>query len=98
MDVLGRNRRTVIVADSPTFGHVAIVVVGACKVGSIEITSPPRQGASKGDELGLFKYGGSTVVVVFDAARISFDADLVEHSKNGTEVLVQVGTSLGKSV
>ena len=44
VDVLGRNRRTVIVAQSTAFGDVAIVVVGACKVGSIEITSPPRQG------------------------------------------------------
>eukprot|EP00729_Bicosta_minor_P003229 gene3229-7362_t len=97
VDVLGRNHRTVIVANTASFGVMAIVVVGACKVGSIDITSPPRQGAAKGDELGLFKYGGSTVVLVFDAARVAFDADLVESAQQGVEVLVKVGTSLAKA-
>ena len=54
-------------------------------------------GAAKGDELGLFKYGGSTVVLVFDAARVAFDADLVESAQQGVEVLVKVGTSLAKA-
>lgn len=95
VDVFGRNRRTVIVAKSPTFGDVAIVVVGACKVGSIDITSPRRQPAKKGDELGLFKYGGSTVVVVFDGKKVKFDEDLAANSCNRVETLVQVGSRLG---
>ena len=57
----------------------------------------------RGDELGYFAYGGSTVVAVFPRDSITFDDDLLEHSvpssnAGGThaiETLMKVGYSLG---
>jgi phosphatidylserine decarboxylase len=96
VDVLGRNRRLVVMVGSETFGEVAVVVVGAVKVGSIELTAHPGR-VSKGDEMGRFRYGGSTVVVVFRRDTIAFDPELLDNSARGAETLVRVGSVLGRA-
>jgi len=35
---------------------------------------------AKGDEKGLFAFGGSCVITLFQRGRIRFDADLIEQS------------------
>lgn len=47
--------------------QVAYVAIGAMLVGSIVWTAGGNKGAQvkRGDELGYFAYGGSTVVVLF---------------------------------
>jgi phosphatidylserine decarboxylase len=64
-------------------------------VGSIVWTCKFGQRVKKGDELGYFAYGGSTVVCVFPPGLVSFDHDLVKSSDEATETLVKVGYSLG---
>jgi phosphatidylserine decarboxylase len=96
VDVLGRNRRIVVVVDSPAFGPVAMVVVGAVKVGSVELTASPGR-VNKGEEMGQFRYGGSTVVLVFRHDAIAFDAELLANSSAGRETLVRVGSLLGRA-
>jgi phosphatidylserine decarboxylase len=95
-DILGRNRRSVCIVETSTFGDVAVVVVGAVRVGSIEMTAPTGA-VTKGAEMGLFRYGGSTVVVVFRHSTIAFDAELVANAARGLETLVTVGSVLGRA-
>jgi phosphatidylserine decarboxylase len=59
-----------------------------------------EQGAhiKKGDELGIFQFGGSSILVVFQKGRIRFDQDLVDLSKQRIQVAVEVGMSLGRAV
>ena len=52
---------------------------------------------AKGEEKGLFKFGGSCVVTLFRPGRIRFDADLVEHGANQTEVYARMGERLGEA-
>jgi hypothetical protein len=47
------------------FGNVIVVAVGATIVGSIIHTVPEGASVSKGDELGYFAFGGSTVLTLF---------------------------------
>jgi len=96
VDVLGRNRRCVAIVESNTFGSVAVVVVGAVKVGSIDLTAPSGI-VTKGQEMGCFRYGGSTVVLVFRSTAISFDAELLTNSRVGAETLVEVGSVIGRA-
>jgi phosphatidylserine decarboxylase len=96
VDVLGRNRRVVTIVRSEAFGDVAVVAVGAVKVGSVEVTATPG-GISKGDEMGRFRYGGSTVVLVFRRGTIQFDPELVANSARGVETLVRMGSVLGRA-
>ncbi|WP_420369352.1 phophatidylserine decarboxylase associated domain-containing protein [Curtobacterium sp. L1-20] len=56
-----------IEADDPTIGLVAVVFVGMSDVSSCVIGDGVEAGArvSKGDELGYFQFGGSSVCVLF---------------------------------
>lgn len=51
----------------------------------------------KGEELGLFKFGGSTVTVAFEKDRIQFDWDLEHWSQGQIMVDVEVGMSMGSA-
>lgn len=91
-------RRHVCILDSPQFGLVAYVAIGATFVGSIVITNGGVGTAvHRGEEHGYFAFGGSTVVLVFQPGRIRFDADLVDSSETQVEALVQMGMRIGQA-
>lgn len=52
----------------------------------------------KGDEVGIFEFGGSAIVVCFEGGRIKFDQDLLDVSQKEIMMDVEVNTSLGKAV
>ena len=52
----------------------------------------------KGEEIGWFEFGGSSILVVFEPGRILFDRDLVEASEQATTVSVDVGMRMGVAV
>jgi phosphatidylserine decarboxylase len=96
-DVFGLNQRVVVhLADTPC-GDCLMVVIGAAAVGSIRFTRKVGDQLQKGDELGYFAYGGSTVMTLFKRGQITFDADLAKRSLEGVETLVRTGTSLGRA-
>ena len=89
------NKRYVTLIDSPEFGTVAMVEVGATNVGSVVEAFVPGRAALKGDEKGLFAFGGSCVITVFQPGRIRLDADLVEQSSLFVETYARMGDRLG---
>jgi phosphatidylserine decarboxylase len=93
---LWENKRMVTLVDSPVFGQVAVCEIGATMVGSIMQTYVPGRAVAKGEEKGLFKFGGSCVVTIFQKGRIVLDADLVKRSANGMEVYAKMGERLGE--
>jgi len=95
-NVFTDNKRSVLTLTHGATGKpVAFVAIGAMLVGSIVWTCQPGQQVKKGDELGYFAYGGSTVICVFPPGMITFDQDLVKTSEQSLETLVKVGYSLG---
>jgi len=94
---LWENKRMVTIIDSPVFGRVAQVEIGATMVGSILQTFSPGKPVAKGDEKGLFRFGGSCVVTIFQRGRIRFDADLVTPSARQVEVYARMGERLGEA-
>ena len=94
---LWENKRMVTLVESPGFGQVAVCEIGATMVGSIVQTYVPGRAVAKGEEKGLFKFGGSCVVTIFQKGKIQFDADLVKHSANGVEVYAKMGERLGEA-
>lgn len=91
------NRRQISRLEGTIFGTVLMVEVGALLVGEIERTRAPGS-IDIGDELGVFHFGGSTVVAIADAARLALDEDLVANSARGLETLVRMGTRVGVHV
>lgn len=92
-DVFGANKRSFTLLETQHAGTLCFMEVGAFGVGSIVNTR--REGAvEKMDEKGYFKFGGSTVVLIFEPGKIEFSADLVANSAAGRETLVKVGQEL----
>ncbi len=85
-DVYADNERQILKCRAP-FGDFWFVDVGAFGVGTIVQTYSGMHHV-KGEEKGYFKFGGSTVILVFNAGAVRFDADLVGNSAAGLETRV----------
>ena len=57
-----------IEADSPAIGLMAFIAVGMVEVSTCEITVRAGQHVAKGEQLGMFHFGGSTHCLVFRKA------------------------------
>ena len=94
--ILDQNKRDVAYIDSPVFGRVAYLEIGAMFVGSIVQTY--RAGpVTAGEEKGCFEFGGSTVILVLEPGRVKIDADLVDSTRRGVEVLLRMGEGIGSA-
>ena len=92
---LVENKRVVTLVESAPFGTIAMVEVGATNVGSIQQSFVPGRAVAKGEEKGLFAFGGSCVITLFQRGRIRFDADVVEQSAQHVETFAKMGDRLG---
>ncbi|GAA5844242.1 hypothetical protein JCM9279_001734 [Rhodotorula babjevae] len=108
-DVFTENKRdvTTLLTRHPLTGAalpVAYVQVGALLVASIRRTARSQKALKRGDELGYFSYGGSTVVCVFPRGSVEWDEDLVRNSEGANiegvqvETMVKVGERIGRWV
>ncbi|KAG1369972.1 phosphatidylserine decarboxylase proenzyme 2 [Cocos nucifera] len=96
-NVFTENKRVVSLISTSKFGKVAFVAIGATMVGSITFLKTEGDYVHKGDELGYFSFGGSTVICVFEKDAIQIDEDLLANSERSLETLVSVGMTLGVS-
>ncbi|MEN9634286.1 MAG: hypothetical protein RL077_2690 [Verrucomicrobiota bacterium] len=92
---LVENKRAISVMESPAFGTVVVLEVGATNVGSIQQSFVPGRAVEKGDEKGLFAFGGSCVITLFQRGKIRFDADLTEERSEPMEIYAKMGDRLG---
>jgi len=97
VDVYTENKRIVTTINSPVFGNVLFIAVGATMVGSIHMTQKEGATVKKGDEMGYFAFGGSTVLTLFKPGTIKFDEDLLVNSGKPIETLLKVGDRIGIS-
>ncbi|GAB7350415.1 hypothetical protein MBLNU459_g1029t1 [Dothideomycetes sp. NU459] len=97
LDVYGENVRVVVPIDSVKHGRVMVICVGAMMVGSTIITRKAGEKVARAEELGYFKFGGSTLLLLFESGKMTFDQDLIDNSNGALETLVRVGMSIGHS-
>ncbi|CAE6532114.1 unnamed protein product [Rhizoctonia solani] len=83
LDVFTANRRDIRIIESniPSISGLAtpvgIVAIGALLVGSVNWADKSEgYRAVKGEDIGWFQYGGSTVIAIFPGDRIKWDDDL----------------------
>ncbi|KZV90616.1 hypothetical protein EXIGLDRAFT_710770 [Exidia glandulosa HHB12029] len=96
LDVYGENARKIVPIDSPVFGRVMAVCIGAMMVGSILTTVEEGEQVKRGQEFGYFAFGGSTIVVLFEKGMVEWDEDLLINGRASLETLVRVGMRVGK--
>ncbi|KZT23286.1 hypothetical protein NEOLEDRAFT_1180161 [Neolentinus lepideus HHB14362 ss-1] len=96
LDVYGENARKIVPIDSPRFGRVMAVCIGAMMVGTIRTTVREGEQVKRGQELGYFAFGGSTVVILFERGVVEWDEDLLINGRACLETLVRVGMGIGR--
>jgi phosphatidylserine decarboxylase len=50
-------------------GLIAMVPVGICDISSIQLQIEEKQVLSRGEKIGNFAYGGSTIVLLFEQGK-----------------------------
>lgn len=88
LDVYGENIRVIVPIDSVAHGRVMVICVGAMMVGSTVITRKGGENVKRAEELGYFKFGGSTILLLFEPGQMTYDEDLVDNSRSALETLV----------
>ncbi len=94
--VFCENKREYCILSSEEKGEIIIAPVGATMVGSIIETFTPNSEIKKGDEMGYFAFGGSTIVLLIDKDKITIDQDILDNTKNRIETFVKMGEKIGK--
>ncbi|ELP95901.1 phosphatidylserine decarboxylase family protein [Pseudomonas syringae pv. aptata] len=80
------NTRCLVFVEStdPDVGTICLIAVGLSEVSSISASVDVGQCVEKGDELGYFSYGGSSICLLFQAGKIrEFTIDI---NDTGTQV------------
>lgn len=88
LDVYGENVRVICPIDSVAHGRVMVICIGAMMVGSTVITRKAGEQVKRAEELGYFKFGGSTLLLLFEPGQMKYDDDLVDNSRSALETLV----------
>ena len=88
LDVYGENVRVCVPIDTVAHGRMMFVCIGAMMVGSTVITRKAGEKVKRAEELGYFKFGGSTILLFFEPGKMVYDTDLVDNSTGALETLV----------
>lgn len=95
--VFVQNCREYTFLETENFGTVAQIEVGAMLVGKIKNLHKEGQ-FSKGEEKGMFLYGGSTIVLLLEKDRVSLNPEYFKNTEKGIEVPVKMGECIGKTL
>jgi len=95
VDVFTENKRVFVRIDTPAFGEVVYIAVGATMVGSIVITRKAGEEIKRGEEMGYFAFGGSTILTLFQPGKVVFAQDIVVNSAKPIETLLKMGEPVG---
>lgn len=90
------NSREFAMLHTENFGDVIYIEVGAMLVGRIKNHHWDVHNVTKGEEKGMFEYGGSTIVLLFEKDIISVDNDILANSVYGYETVVKYGEKIGE--
>ena len=93
-NIYKRNCREYTMMRTENFGNVVQVEVGAMMVGRI-VNYDHSGTIHRGIEKGMFEFGGSTIVMLFEKDKVKFDDDILENSSDGIETVVKYGEKIG---
>ena len=93
--VFCENKREYTILKTADKGDILISPVGATMVGAIIETFQQESMVKKGDEMGYFAFGGSSVLMLIDQDKIKIDNDLLENTGSGKETSIKMGERIG---
>lgn len=96
-DVFIRNCREYTLLETNNFGTVAQIEVGAMLVGKIK-NHHETHSFSRGEEKGMFLYGGSTVVILLEKDKAKVFDKYLENTEKDIETPVKMGECIGEKI
>lgn len=94
--VFSENTREYNLLKTTSFGNVIQMEVGALLVG--KICNHDQKNFLRGSEKGYFRFGGSTIVMLFEHDKIEFAPDIVDKINSDIEIKVQLFETIGRGV
>lgn len=95
LEIFMKNKRSITLIEGEKYNRYLFAEIGATMVGTIVNTTKEKELVLKGEEKGYFKFGGSSVMMIFKKGIVNFDKDILENTKNGYETSVKMGEGIG---
>mgnify|MGYP004606614651 FL=1 len=89
------NSREYCILKTKEFGTILLMEVGALMVGKINNHEEDSAQVKRGDEKGMFEFGGSTIVVMTEPGMTEPDKDIIQNTKVQAETLIKMGEPIG---
>lgn len=96
--LIAKNYRELTILKTENFGEVLHLEVGAMMVGKIVQRYNGFHNFERGEEKGLFEFGGSTIVQLFKKGVVKMDEDIIANNAKGYEVLVKINEKVGEKL
>lgn len=93
-NIYKENSREYTTLKTENFGDVIQVEVGATIVGRIK-NHHEEYNFTKGEEKGMFEFGGSTIVLLIEKNKVEVDKEIIDNTKQGYETVVKYGEKIG---
>jgi phosphatidylserine decarboxylase len=96
VDILDVNERHILVVNSVSPGgpNMLMAIIGAEQVGKVNMSKTVGDNLIKGEEIAVFDFGASDVLVMFDK-EVTFDYDILHWSNQGIETLINFNERIG---
>ncbi|RKP10319.1 phosphatidylserine decarboxylase-domain-containing protein [Thamnocephalis sphaerospora] len=94
VNVFTENVRVIMEIQRQNGQKVQTAYIGATLVASMRMNVRVGQWVNRGDKIGCFAFGGSTIVTL--AHGLQFDNDLVQHTMDELETLVTARSRIGE--
>jgi len=92
-DVYSQNAREYTLLETKNFGKIIQMEVGALFVGRIK--NYELEEFERGQEKGMFEFGGSTIVMLIKKDKVKVLDEILENTKNCRETIVKMGEKIG---
>lgn len=95
-DIYKENTREYTYMETENFGKITQVEIGALFVGRIN-NHHDKGEFKKGQEKGMFEFGGSTIVLLIEKDKVLIDDDIIKNTEAFIETTVKAGEKIGIS-
>jgi phosphatidylserine decarboxylase len=94
--VFCQNSRELTVMKTTNFGRVIQIEVGALFVG--KISNHKKSGmVQRSEEKGMFRFGGSTILLLFTEGAVTIDSAIIKNTELGRETIMRMGEKVGEA-
>ncbi len=98
LNYINENKRVLNLIELNNGKLCAVVQIGATNVGSIINFDKVGAEVVRGTQMGMFKFGGSCVITIFEQDTVKFNDELIKLSKEPIEYLSQVNSKAGELI